>query len=199
MIPSSGKSEQESQEDIEISDAEANQLLASHSMGTPEKITDTELSEKWMAFSTGGTKMHPVSSEILEETSKDEGTQLLNQRLGEWGIAVSSDRDKRSENFIRASGEGNKLSMERFSGSARTSDDSSYPRDSVPRVSQELKDALSSLQQTFVVSDATKPDYPIVYASTGFFTMTGYSAKEIVGRNWWALSLATCYYFKILP
>nr|AML77744.1 putative LOV domain-containing protein [Curcuma sumatrana]AML78184.1 putative LOV domain-containing protein [Curcuma longa] len=183
MIPSSGKPEQESQEDIAITDAEANQLLASHSTGTPEKITDTELSEKWMAFPTGGSKMHPESSEILEETSKDESIQLLNQRLGEWGIAVSTDRGKRSESLVRASGEGNKLSMERFSGSARTSDDSSYPRDSVPRVSQELKDALSSLQQTFVVSDATKPDCPIVYASTGFFTMTGYSAKEIIGKN----------------
>ncbi|KAG6471482.1 hypothetical protein ZIOFF_068924 [Zingiber officinale] len=183
MIPTSGKPEQESQEDIAISDAEANQLLASHSMVTPEKITDTELSEKWMAFPTGGSKMHPVSSEILEETSKDGSIQLLNQRLGEWGIAVSSDRNKISESLIRASGEGNKLSMDRFSGSARPSDDSSYPRGSVPRVSQELKDALSSLQQTFVVSDATKPDCPIVYASTGFFTMTGYSAKEIIGKN----------------
>nr|AML79010.1 putative LOV domain-containing protein [Geranium carolinianum] len=39
------------------------------------------------------------------------------------------------------------------------------------------------LQQTFVVSDATKPDCPIIYASSGFFTMTGYSSKEVIGRN----------------
>uniref|UniRef100_A0A0E0CLQ3 PAS domain-containing protein n=1 Tax=Oryza meridionalis TaxID=40149 RepID=A0A0E0CLQ3_9ORYZ len=44
-------------------------------------------------------------------------------------------------------------------------------------VLQELKDALSSLQQTFVVSDATRPDCPIFYSSEGFFTMTGYSPK----------------------
>lgn len=62
---------------------------------------------------------------------------------------------------------------------ARASGDSS----SVPRVSQDLKDALSSLQQTFVVSDATRPDIPIIYASAGFYTMTGYSAKEVIGRN----------------
>nr|AML76835.1 putative LOV domain-containing protein [Helenium autumnale] len=54
---------------------------------------------------------------------------------------------------------------------------------SEPRVSQDLKDALSTLQQTFVVSDATKPDCPIMYASSGFFTMTGYSSKEVIGRN----------------
>lgn len=52
------------------------------------------------------------------------------------------------------------------------------------RVSQDLRDALANLQQTFVVSDATKPDYPIMYASSGFFSMTGYSSKEVIGRNW---------------
>lgn len=60
---------------------------------------------------------------------------------------------------------------------------SSASSESLPRVSQELKDALSTLQQTFVVSDATRPDCPIIYASEGFFTMTGYSVKEVVGRN----------------
>lgn len=55
----------------------------------------------------------------------------------------------------------------------------------MPRVSQELKEALATLEQTFVVSDATKPDYPIMYASSGFFTMTGYSSKEVIGRNWY--------------
>nr|2Z6C_A Chain A, Phototropin-1 [Arabidopsis thaliana]2Z6C_B Chain B, Phototropin-1 [Arabidopsis thaliana] len=53
----------------------------------------------------------------------------------------------------------------------------------IPRVSEDLKDALSTFQQTFVVSDATKPDYPIMYASAGFFNMTGYTSKEVVGRN----------------
>lgn len=54
----------------------------------------------------------------------------------------------------------------------------------IPRVSEDLKDALSAFQQTFVVSDATKPDYPILYASAGFFKMTGYTPKEVIGRNW---------------
>nr|AML78429.1 putative LOV domain-containing protein [Flaveria kochiana] len=64
----------------------------------------------------------------------------------------------------------------------RSSKDGSFSSDQ-PRVSQELKDALETLQQTFVVSDATKPDCPIMYASSGFFTMTGYSSKEVIGRN----------------
>ncbi|KAK9065090.1 hypothetical protein SSX86_016473 [Deinandra increscens subsp. villosa] len=65
--------------------------------------------------------------------------------------------------------------------STRSSASSSY--DDEPRVSEELKDALATLKQTFVVSDATKPDCPIMYASGGFFTMTGYSSKEVIGRN----------------
>uniref|UniRef100_A0A0E0DCJ5 PAS domain-containing protein n=1 Tax=Oryza meridionalis TaxID=40149 RepID=A0A0E0DCJ5_9ORYZ len=40
-------------------------------------------------------------------------------------------------------------------------------------MSQELKDVLSSLPQTFIVSDATRLDCPIFYANEGFFTMTG--------------------------
>lgn len=79
--------------------------------------------------------------------------------------AMSGGRGNSSSSTKSSSGDG------RFSG------------ESLPRVSQELKDALSSLQQTFVVSDATRPDCPIIYASEGFFTMTGYSVKEVIGRN----------------
>jgi PAS domain-containing protein len=36
------------------------------------------------------------------------------------------------------------------------------------------------------VSDATQPDLPILYASAGFFNMTGYTPREVIGRNWYA-------------
>lgn len=73
-------------------------------------------------------------------------------------------------------------SLEELSG--RASEESSSASQHLPRVFQDLRDALANLQQTFVVSDATKPDYPIIYASSGFFSMTGYSSKEVIGRNW---------------
>ncbi|XP_075494000.1 phototropin-2-like isoform X3 [Primulina tabacum] len=53
----------------------------------------------------------------------------------------------------------------------------------IPDVPQEVKDAFSTLQQTFVVSDAAKPGCPVVYASNGFFTMTGYNTEEVIGKN----------------
>jgi hypothetical protein len=85
-------------------------------------------------------------------------------------------------------GDRSKNLSDRFIESARTSGESNFGSESssgvFPRVSQELKEALATLQQTFVVSDATKPDCPIMYASSGFFSMTGYSSKEVIGRNW---------------
>lgn len=51
------------------------------------------------------------------------------------------------------------------------------------RISADLQRALSSFQQTFVVSDATQPDYPIMFASACFLSMTGYSENEIIGQN----------------
>ncbi|GJP75658.1 hypothetical protein CLOP_g6082 [Closterium sp. NIES-67] len=47
----------------------------------------------------------------------------------------------------------------------------------------ELKDALMAFQQTFVMCDATKPDNPIMFASEGFYQMTGYTAQETIGNN----------------
>jgi PAS domain S-box-containing protein len=35
----------------------------------------------------------------------------------------------------------------------------------------------------FVISDATKPDYPITYATQTFLDMTGYAHDEVIGRN----------------
>ena len=64
----------------------------------------------------------------------------------------------------------------------------------VQRVSKDLKETLSKLQHTFFVSDATKPYYPIVYASVGFFKMTSYSLKEVIGRNWCYFLLAPYFY-----
>ena len=49
---------------------------------------------------------------------------------------------------------------------------------------KELSGVLSSFQQAFVMSDATKPDYPIIFASEGFYNMTGYSSEDVIGYNW---------------
>lgn len=116
------------------------------------------------------------------------------QRAAEWGLVLKTDTEtgKPQGVVVRSSGgeEPNSradASRRNSGNSVRTSGDSSEDgfgkERGFPRVSNELKDALSTFQQTFVVSDATKPDYPILYASAGFFKMTGYTSKEVIGRN----------------
>jgi len=168
-----------------------------------------ESANKWMAFAgkpnfavdgnsaikdKSKTEDNYLSNHLKEKSSSDQ--QILTEasiaeRTAEWGLAVNSG------NFRALGGENTSASFEgdrsrnlsdRFAESTRTSGESNFGSESssgvFPRVSQELKEALGTLQQTFVVSDATKPDCPIMYASSGFFTMTGYSSKEIIGRNW---------------
>nr|AML77124.1 putative LOV domain-containing protein [Alangium chinense] len=115
------------------------------------------------------------------------------QRAAEWGLVLKTDSEtgKPQGVKVRTSGEepnNRPGSSTRNSGnsmrsSGELSDDGAGRERGNLRVSEDLKDALSAFQQTFVVSDATKPDYPIMYASAGFFKMTGYTSKEVVGRN----------------
>nr|AML79208.1 putative LOV domain-containing protein [Synsepalum dulcificum] len=116
------------------------------------------------------------------------------RRAAEWGLVLKTDTEtgKPQGVTVRTSEDdpNNKPeSSRRDSGnSVRSSVDSfvdgaAGKERGLPRVSEGLKDALSAFQQTFVVSDATKPDYPILYASAGFFKMTGYTSKEVIGRN----------------
>lgn len=46
-----------------------------------------------------------------------------------------------------------------------------------------LVKALQTAKQNFVISDPSVPDNPIVYASQGFLSLTGYSLEEVLGRN----------------
>lgn len=46
-----------------------------------------------------------------------------------------------------------------------------------------LVKALQTAQQNFVITDPSLPDNPIVFASHGFLTLTGYSLENVLGRN----------------
>ncbi|KAH7518222.1 hypothetical protein FEM48_Zijuj09G0148600 [Ziziphus jujuba var. spinosa] len=168
--------------------------------------TSREPVNKWMAFdqkapknskNTNTTHNAAFYDPNAKSASIGSNNQIIREkvniaeRTAEWGIVVKADVVEAT--IARSSGEGEKIksSSERFVAAAaagglestRTSEESNSDGGGFPRVSQELKDALSTLQQTFVVSDATKPDCPIMYASSGFFSMTGYSSKEVIGRN----------------
>lgn len=125
----------------------------------------------------------------LKDQPHDGGTVgAAEQRAAEWGLVLKTDADtgKPQGVKVRTSAEDHIASNRRDSGNSvqSSSDDGLGKERGFPRVSEDLKDALSTFQQTFVVSDATKPDFPILYASAGFFKMTGYTSKEVIGRNW---------------
>nr|AML78632.1 putative LOV domain-containing protein [Codariocalyx motorius] len=189
----------------EENDSEAVRLGGGSANVPSNSTSSMEPGNKWMAFATkpvftldgnSRTKDKSITEDSYLRNHPKEQSSSANQilteatiaeRTAEWGIVVNSGNFKAvgGEN-TSFDGDGSRNMSDRFAESTRTSGDSNYGSESsgvFPRVSQELKEALATLQQTFVVSDATKPDCPIMYASSGFFTMTGYSSKEIIGRN----------------
>ncbi len=48
---------------------------------------------------------------------------------------------------------------------------------------QSLVKSIQSSQQSFVITDPSLHDNPIVYASDGFLKLTGYSKEDVLGRN----------------
>ncbi|EPS66185.1 phototropin-1, partial [Genlisea aurea] len=105
------------------------------------------------------------------------------QRAAEWGLVLETDQQTGKPQGVKVRTSGDDAAGNSVRSSAEMSDDGTTKPRGLPRVSEDLKDALSTFQQTFVVSDATKPDHPILYASAGFFKMTGYTSKEVIGRN----------------
>nr|XP_043609390.1 phototropin-1 [Erigeron canadensis]AML77862.1 putative LOV domain-containing protein [Erigeron canadensis]AML79222.1 putative LOV domain-containing protein [Erigeron canadensis] len=163
-------------------------LTASHSGRLPAD----EINKSWMALKDPYPPQLPSFAAAAPQ-SPGGVMGAAEQRAAEWGLVLQKDTEtgKPQGVKVRTSGEDSNAkpgSNRRDSGnsvqsSSDISDDGLGKERGFPRVSEDLKDALSTFQQTFVVSDATKPDYPILYASAGFFKMTGYTSKEVIGRN----------------
>lgn len=162
---------------------------------------EAPITTSWMALKD------PVPTPVppLQESQQDEKKpkQQLSGEIGvaakraaEWGLVLKTDDEtgKPQGVSVRTSGgddpnakpgTSRRDSNNSVRNSSELSDDGGTSNNSnIPRVSEDIRNALSTFQQTFVVSDATKPDYPILYASAGFFKMTGYTSKEVIGRNW---------------
>ncbi|XP_028757026.1 phototropin-1 [Neltuma alba] len=167
---------------------------------------DEVTSTSWMALKDSSSPSQQTLSAILnerpEQTPKspssvnfagEVGTAA--QRAAEWGLVLKTDTETGKPQGVVVRNSGGEEPSAKISGTSRrnsnnsvrssgdSSEDGGKEIRGFPRISEDLKDALSMFQQTFVVSDATKPDYPIMYASAGFFKMTGYTSKEVIGRN----------------
>ncbi|XAR60508.1 Non-specific serine/threonine protein kinase [Bertholletia excelsa] len=155
-------------------------------MALKDPIPRAAVAQKTVSAGISGDREPPPADECGE-------IGAAAKRAAEWGLMLKTDNEtgKPQGVKVRTSGDdpdGKPGGSRRDSGnsvrsSGELSDDGAGKERGFPRVSEDLKDALSAFQQTFVVSDATKPDYPILYASAGFFKMTGYASKEVIGRN----------------
>ncbi|RAL46120.1 hypothetical protein DM860_006274 [Cuscuta australis] len=141
-------------------------------------------------FSSSSVRADEIASwmAIKEPAPAGEEVGAAAQRAAEWGLVLKTDDETGKPQGVKVRTSGDEAPKSVSGASARSSGDSYYEgtagkEKGIPRISEDLRDALSAFQQTFVVSDATKPDYPIMYASAGFFKMTGYTSKEVIGRN----------------
>nr|AML79586.1 putative LOV domain-containing protein [Phaeoceros carolinianus] len=129
-----------------------------------------------------------LSSDIAIADRAAQWGLVLKEELGSGRVGTRKSGDENSPSLTPSAAVGpGRISGSVPSGSMRSSEGGSSSdgagASALPKVSRDIKDALSTFQQTFVVSDATKPDFPILYASAGFFSMTGYSSREVIGRN----------------
>jgi PAS domain S-box-containing protein len=70
-------------------------------------------------------------------------------------------------------------------GDAKTGDEGKQDPKSIALVRSDfqLMASLSSGQQNFVLSDPRLPDNPIVFATPGFYKLSGYTQEQVLGRN----------------
>ncbi|CAN6454109.1 unnamed protein product [Victoria cruziana] len=161
------------------------------SKGTPQKMKENLIEDQMDSPLYGKEFPEGENGSIFGKTSKHLSSQVqvssifsgagMAERAAEWGLVIKTDQSVGVTK--KSSGEDAQSTLGKFPGSNRSSEESNQGESSFSTVPKELKDALSTLQQTFVVSDATRPDCPIMYASAGFFSMTGYTPKEVIGRN----------------
>ncbi|KAJ6751551.1 hypothetical protein OIU85_002027 [Salix viminalis] len=160
---------------------------------------EAPITTSWMALKDPVPNPPPPQQQSLQNDKKSKQLSgeigVAAKRAAEWGLVLKTDNEtgKPQGVSVRTSGgddpnakpgSSRRNSSNSVRNSGEVSDDGgSSNNGNIPRVSEDIRNALSTFQQTFVVSDATKPDYPILYASAGFFNMTGYTSKEVIGRN----------------
>nr|AML76509.1 putative LOV domain-containing protein [Radula lindenbergiana] len=173
------------EEHSESSEPEAKQIILSTQFPVGENQDGDMPSLKSMdwdaifrgvpATCTSGRDSGAEESRGSEVSSIDSmSDDAISERAGVWGTGVAKMvlQNSSQESSPRSSAQSLALEW--------------HPRKS-PRFSKSVNDVLSSFKIAFMVCDATDPRGPILYASSGFFRMTGYSAEEVIGKSCWFL------------
>mmetsp|Transcript_22636 Transcript_22636/g.29395 ORF Transcript_22636/g.29395 Transcript_22636/m.29395 type:complete len:556 (+) Transcript_22636:183-1850(+) len=106
-------------------------------------------------------------------------------------FAIESENKKLKEEIVRELGQGGRAALQRLPSAMMApqgliTSNSMYgrgPPKQLDNPDYTLVKALQTAQQNFVITDPLLPDNPIVFASNGFLTLTGYTLDQVLGRN----------------
>eukprot|EP00968_Pinguiococcus_pyrenoidosus_P010359 scaffold817_cov246-Pinguiococcus_pyrenoidosus.AAC.3 len=116
---------------------------------------------------------------LLESLQKSvDALQAENLRLR---AAIREQIPDEAEEVLRATESRDTLLANSAAEATQILDDPDYSLVKVRR--QARSRALQTAQQNFVITDPNLPDNPIVFASAGFLTLTGYTLDQVLGRN----------------
>lgn len=123
-------------------------------------------------------KRSRVRKKFMLESLQEQVSQLQieNQRLR---TLVQDNIPEHAQNIISECCQSNSL----FADSADSEGKDGAKAQALVRSDFQLMASLSSGQQNFVLSDPRLPDNPIVFATPGFYKLTGYTQEQVLGRN----------------
>jgi PAS domain S-box-containing protein len=123
-------------------------------------------------------KRSRVRKKFMLESLQEQVSQLQieNQRLR---TLVQDNIPEHAQNIISECCQSNSLFADSKDSVGK---DGSKPH-ALVRSDFQLMASLSSGQQNFVLSDPRLPDNPIVFATPGFYKLTGYTQEQVLGRN----------------
>nr|AML77275.1 putative LOV domain-containing protein [Sphaerocarpos texanus] len=161
-------------------------LLDGGALQPKPRPDEDEAEDHWQGVLSGGVEGSVVEDDERSMgrssgTSSEYSEEAISEKAAQWGY----------EGPISAStelGDGMSVTSWRSRGSTRSMGSSSSggsTSSQIPRVAKDVRDAITSFTLAFVVCDATgsPPTYPVLYASGGFFKMTGYEADEVIGSS----------------
>lgn len=146
---------------------------------TEQASSDTVIAERRQR-NREHAKRSRVRKKFMLESLQAEvlNLQLENQRLR---LLVQEQLPQNAVKIITECCSENPAADTSLPGFVRQSEDDR--KQTLERQDVSLLQSLMAGQKCFVLSDPSLPDNPIVYASPGFYEMTGYSNKEVLGRN----------------
>ena len=109
---------------------------------------------------------------------------LVQQHIPQDALKIIDECCSKSVLFgVGENNDGTPSTLPQQTDKKKKGNNSSVKETSLLQTDFSLITSLTSGQQNFVLSDPRLPDNPIVFASQGFYDLTGYTRDQVLGRN----------------